>query len=108
MAAVADPFTGFDIYETFGWCGGCEPDGWATFGGTSLSSPVVAGLWGLAGGPQKGVGSPAKTLYANFKKHKGTYDVTTGRPPEGATPTRRVAARASRGSTPTRTPSGPG
>jgi subtilase family serine protease len=78
IAALADPFTGFDIYETFGWCGGCEPDGWATFGGTSLSSPLVAGMWGLAGGPHKGVGTPGKTLYANFKKHKGTYDVNTG------------------------------
>ena len=53
IAAVADEFTGFDIFETFAWCGGCAPDGWATFGGTSLSSPVVAGLWGLAGGPTR-------------------------------------------------------
>jgi hypothetical protein len=52
-------------------------NGWATYGGTSLASPVVAGLWGLAGGPQ-GAPSPAKTLYANFKHKLGTYDVTVG------------------------------
>jgi subtilase family serine protease len=87
IAAIADPFTGFDIFETFDWC--TDPDqnvcpftsadnGWATFGGTSLATPVVAGLWGLAGGPVKGVPSPGKTLYANFKHKRGTYDVTVG------------------------------
>ena len=87
IAAIADEFTGFDIYESYDWC--TDPDtnvcpytsadnGWATYGGTSLASPVVAGLWGLAGGPQKGVKFPAQTLYDNFKHKKGTYDVTVG------------------------------
>jgi subtilase family serine protease len=87
IAAIADPFTGFDVFETFDWC--TNPDtsvcpftsadnGWSTFGGTSLASPVVAGLWGLAGGPLKGVPSAGKTLYDNFKHKKGTYDVTVG------------------------------
>jgi Subtilase family len=78
IAAIADEFTGFDTFETFDWEGHPEFDGWATFGGTSLASPVVAGLWGLAGGPHKGVKYPAKTLYDNFKHKKGTYDVTVG------------------------------
>lgn len=77
IAAVADEFTGFDLFETFNWCG-CGTNGWSTFGGTSLASPVVAGLWGLAGGPAKHVKYPAASLYGNFKHHKGTYDVTVG------------------------------
>jgi Subtilase family len=86
IATDADPFTGYDIFETFDWCTNPDPnvcspqavDGWATFGGTSLSSPTVAALWALAGGPAKGVSYPGQTLYGNFKHHKGTYDVTVG------------------------------
>jgi hypothetical protein len=87
IAAVADEFTGFDVYETFDWCTDPNPNvcpltsadnGWATYGGTSLASPLVAGMWGLAGGPH-GVSYPAKTLYQRFKKSKGsTYDVRVG------------------------------
>lgn len=88
IAAVADPFTGFDIYESYDWCTDPTPgvcpftsadDGWATYGGTSLASPVTAAMWALAGGPSKHVAYPAQTLYANFKAHKSdTYDVTVG------------------------------
>jgi hypothetical protein len=79
IAADADYLTGFDIYETFDWCtSNCPTDGWATFGGTSLASPLVAGMWGLAGGP-KGVKSPALTLYGHYQSTPGkTYDVTIG------------------------------
>jgi Subtilase family len=88
VAAIADPFTGFDIYESYDWCTTADPnvcpytaadDGWATYGGTSLASPVIAGMWGLAGGPDHGVANPAKTLYTNYKKHSSsTYDVKVG------------------------------
>jgi hypothetical protein len=73
IAAIADPFTGYDIYDTYG-----DP-GWETFGGTSLSSPVVGALWALAGGPG-GVDYPSLSLYGHFKS-EGTahlYDVTVG------------------------------
>jgi hypothetical protein len=43
VAAVADPYTGFDIYDI-------EEGGWLTLGGTSLSSPLVSSLYALAGG----------------------------------------------------------
>ena len=83
IAALADPFTGFDVYETFDWCTdpSCQltsaDNGWATYGGTSLSSPVIAGMWGLAGGAHGK--HPAKTLYDRYKKSKGsTYDVRVG------------------------------
>lgn len=87
IAAIADEFTGFDIYETFDWCTSADTtvcpltaadDGWSTYGGTSLASPTVAGMWGLAGGPH-GVKYPALTLYGHYQKSRAsTYDVTVG------------------------------
>ena len=87
IAAIADEFTGFDIYETFDWCTSADTtvcpltaadDGWSTYGGTSLASPTVAGMWGLAGGPH-GVTYPALTLYGHYQKSRAsTYDVTVG------------------------------
>src|SRR5262249_15072428 len=53
ISALADPWTGFDTYESFDWCTNPDTnvcpytsldDGWATYGGTSLASPLVAGL----------------------------------------------------------------
>jgi hypothetical protein len=87
IAADADYFTGFDTYETTSWCTttddngnscpGSDP-GWLTYGGTSLSSPLVAAMWALAGGPQ-GVKYPALTLYGHYKTDAAhLYDVTVG------------------------------
>ena len=74
VAADADYFTGFDVFQTFG----ATTAGWTTFGGTSLSSPLVAAMWGLAGGPH-GVKYPALTLYGHYKSTpKSTYDVRIG------------------------------
>ena len=72
VSAVADPLTGFDIYDSFDFGQGAL--GWITVGGTSLSSPVVAAAYGLAGGAQ-GVAYPALTLYGHLAS---AYDVTTG------------------------------
>lgn len=75
VAAVADPRTGFDVYDTYG----PQDNGWETIGGTSLSSPVVAAMWALAGG----AGSeryPAKSLYDRLKYTAASsrYDVKVG------------------------------
>jgi subtilase family serine protease len=43
LAALADPLTGFWVYNT-GYLGG-----WAPIGGTSLASPLVAGIVNRAG-----------------------------------------------------------
>ena len=51
VSAIADPAHGFDVYDSYG------SGGWATFGGTSLASPVVAALYALAGG-SGGLGLP--------------------------------------------------
>jgi PKD repeat protein len=91
VAAIADPYTGYDIYETtLSWCtsGGTDGNGnhcptsdplWQTFGGTSLASPVIGAMWALAGGPG-GVTYPSLSLYGHFKSDSShpTYDVTVG------------------------------
>jgi hypothetical protein len=72
VAALADPETGFDIYDSSS--GGT----WVTVGGTSLSSPIIAAMYALAGGAG-GVDYPARTLYDRFKHTPSSrYDVTSG------------------------------
>ena len=90
VAAVADPFTGFDTYETTAsWCpsGNTDDNGnacpgadpaWSTFGGTSLAAPVVAALWALAGGAG-GLKYPSLALYGHFKGAPSSlFDVNFG------------------------------
>jgi subtilase family serine protease len=68
VSADADPSTGAYVYDTFG-----EP-GWLQVGGTSLSAPLIAGVYALAGNAASAQ-YPAKLPY----KHKGQlHDVTTG------------------------------
>ena len=45
---MADPNTGVAIYNTYG-----GDSGWMVFGGTSASSPIVAGAYALAGNSAK-------------------------------------------------------
>jgi len=76
IAAVADPYTGFDVYDSYVY----EPEftpGWVTLGGTSLSSPLIAALYGLAGGSH-GVSYPAASLYPHLGESSALYDVTRG------------------------------
>ncbi|HEY0803441.1 MAG TPA: peptidase S8, partial [Pseudonocardiaceae bacterium] len=47
VAAVADPNTGVALYD------GHDGLGWAVGGGTSASSPFLAGVIGLAGNPAR-------------------------------------------------------
>jgi len=75
VSAVADYLTGFDIYDSYNCGDPCSPaPGWFTLGGTSLSSPVIASAFALAGGAHA-VAYPALTLYGH---RTGTYDVTNG------------------------------
>jgi N-acetylneuraminic acid mutarotase len=48
VAAVADPVTGVAVYDTVG------SGGWAVYGGTSASSPIIAGVYAVAGTPVAG------------------------------------------------------
>ncbi|MGV9425273.1 hypothetical protein ACWDO7_13435 [Streptomyces sp. NPDC003656] len=45
VSAVADPATGVAVYDTYGG------SGWAVYGGTSASAPIIAGVYALAGTP---------------------------------------------------------
>ena len=73
IAALADPYTGYDIYDTY------HANGWQTYGGTSLASPLVAAMWAVAGG-SGGVAYPALSLYGHFTSDAThpLYDVTAG------------------------------
>jgi hypothetical protein len=81
VAAVADPYTGFDVYDSYNCGKTCEKGGigkgWVTIGGTSLSSPLVSSLYALASGGG-GVSYPAATLYSHLGQSPSLYDVTEG------------------------------
>jgi subtilase family serine protease len=76
ISMVADPLTGFDIFDSYD-CGSVEcpsSPSWLTIGGTSLSSPLVAAAYALSGGAH-GIPYPAVTLYGH---PSSVYDVTVG------------------------------
>jgi len=76
VSAVADPYTGFDIYSSYKYEAFAET-GWMTIGGTSLSSPLISALYALAGGSH-GVSYPAQTLYQHLGDSSALFDVTQG------------------------------
>jgi subtilase family serine protease len=45
VSAIADPNTGVAVYDTYR----LHPGGWLVFGGTSVSAPIIAGVYALAG-----------------------------------------------------------
>lgn len=69
VSAVADPTSPVAIYDTFGGVGG-----WAAVGGTSAASPVIAGVYALAGNTSS-IGPGASWIYAH---HTDLFDVTSG------------------------------
>ncbi|MGI8682305.1 MAG: S53 family peptidase [Mycobacteriales bacterium] len=46
VSAVADPATGVAVYDSYASKG---TKGWLVFGGTSVSAPIIAGVYALAG-----------------------------------------------------------
>ncbi len=72
VSADADPFTGFDVYDSY------QNSGWQTVGGTSLSAPLIAAMWADAGGG-RGTAYPAVNLYGHSKSDPASvFDVTSG------------------------------
>jgi subtilase family serine protease len=78
VAAVADPATGVAVYDSYPFE---QTSGWLTFGGTSASSPLVAGVYALAGNTTQITDGSYVWLH-----HTGLNDVTTGS--NGACPTK--------------------
>lgn len=74
VAADANPSTGAAVYDSVKYQG---RSGWFQVGGTSLSSPLVAAVYALAGGLP--AGSPAASgLYGHLGNGSVLHDVTTG------------------------------
>jgi len=71
VAAVADPATGAAVYDTTTYQG---RSGWFKVGGTSLSAPLIAGVYALAA-DAAGTAYPASLPYA---RRSALHDVTTG------------------------------
>jgi Subtilase family len=77
VSADADPYTGVAVYDTTPDEGGVVQF-WVTMGGTSLSSPLIASVFALAGGAG-GVEYPARTLYEHeVRAPASLHDVASG------------------------------
>ncbi|MFG2717844.1 peptidase S8 [Streptomyces sp. NPDC048416] len=68
VSAVADPATGVAVYDTY------QAGGWNVYGGTSASSPIIAGVYALAGAPSANA-TPSSFPYAHTS---ALNDVTSG------------------------------
>ena len=86
VAADADPNSGLGVYDTYNSCGSsglCDMliglgfaqglDGWAQVGGTSLSSPLIASVYALAG-------NASSVVYGSYSySHASSlFDITSG------------------------------
>jgi len=69
VSAVANPYTGVAVYDSFAYQGS---SGWLVFGGTSVASPLVASVYALSGVT---TGSGASIAY---KHPSDLFDVTSG------------------------------
>ncbi|MFL5588564.1 MAG: peptidase S8 [Ktedonobacteraceae bacterium] len=67
VSADANPSTGVAVYDTF------HESGWLVFGGTSVSSPIIASVYALAGN----AGSVTYGSYS-YSHRTGLFDVTSG------------------------------
>jgi subtilase family serine protease len=68
VAAVGDPTTGVAVYDTY------DQSGWLEVGGTSVSCPIITGVYALAGPPAAGT-YPASYPYAD---PGGLFDLSPG------------------------------
>ena len=68
VSADADPGTGASVYDSYGY------GGWVVMGGTSLSAPLIAGVYGLAASASS-YAYPAQSVY---QSPGSLHDVTSG------------------------------
>lgn len=76
VAAIGDPETGVNVYDSTPEGNG-NPTGWGVWGGTSVSSPIIAAEFALAGGSH-GVSYPAATLYQHAGEAAVLEDIVSG------------------------------
>ena len=72
ISADADPASGLAVYDTLGYTG------WLQVGGTSLSSPLAAAMYALAGGSPAAGSYPASYPYQDPNKSSDLFDITQG------------------------------
>ncbi|HZZ85495.1 MAG TPA: S53 family peptidase [Anaeromyxobacteraceae bacterium] len=70
VSAVADPNTGVAVYDSYGYGG---QSGWFVVGGTSVSAPIVAAVYALAGN----AGAVTAGSYP-YARAAGLFDVIGG------------------------------
>jgi subtilase family serine protease len=68
VSAVADPNTGVAVYDTYR----LHPGGWLVFGGTSVSAPLIGGVYALAG---SAASYPSSLAYSHSSS---LFDVVSG------------------------------
>lgn len=71
----ADPFSGGSVYNTNPTCGNLQ---WLTVGGTSLSSPALAGVVNSAGSFATSSAAENAMIYANMGHVNQFRDITSG------------------------------
>src|SRR5712692_5256839 len=71
----ANPNTGVSVYDSTS-CQGLS--GWLVFGGTSVSSPSLAGVVNLAGGFYVDSTTELSTIYGNYTNTSDFRDILTG------------------------------
>ncbi len=71
----ADPNTGVSVYDSTS-CQGLS--GWLVFGGTSVSSPSLAGMVNLAGHFYVNSTAELSTIYGNYKNTSDFRDILAG------------------------------
>jgi hypothetical protein len=69
VSAVADPYTPVSVYDSF------ESSGWRLFGGTSVATPLLAGVEALSSGAFRTAGPSA---FTRTGQAAGLFDPTEG------------------------------
>src|SRR5829696_1052627 len=82
VSAVANPNTGVAVYDSYGSTGGAN---WYVFGGTSVSAPIIASVYALAGNTINYGEYP-------YSHTSSLYDVVSGR--NGRCSNRKTASKA--------------
>jgi subtilase family serine protease len=74
ISADADPNTGAAVFDSYTYGGN---RGWFQVGGTSLSSPIIAGIFGLANNITAGIYANSY-IYKNYSYATNLHDITLG------------------------------